>query len=281
MEMRVKFTETAPFVGVEYQYDVEKILYKGKSRFQEIMVFENPNFGRMLILDNVVQITDRDEFFYHEMLSHVLLHAHPNPRKVVVIGGGDGGTVREVCKHPGVEQVYFIEIDPEVIRVSEEFFPKVASANKDPRVEIKCMDGAEFIKSCKGDIDVVLVDSTDPIGFARTLYTDNFFKTIHEAMREDGMFGIQSESLLLHADIIAEVQQSIRKVFPISDLITFQTATYPGNWWTISVGSKKHDPRTLARPVEVGTRYYSDEMHAHSFLPRGFYERVLTGKLGW
>src|SRR3989304_3922357 len=113
----VKFSESAPFVPVDYSYEVDKILYRGKSKFQDIMVFENPHYGRMLILDGVVQITDRDEFFYHEMLAHVVMHAHPNPKRVIVVGGGDGGTVREVLKHKSVEKVYFIEIDPEVIRV--------------------------------------------------------------------------------------------------------------------------------------------------------------------
>ena len=124
--MAKRFSEVAPFVPIEYSYDVGKILYRGKSEFQKIMVFENPYFGKMLILDGVVQLTERDEFFYHEMLTHVIMNAHPNPRKVVVIGGGDGGTVREVLKHKKVEKVYFIEIDQKVIDVSRRFFPTIS-----------------------------------------------------------------------------------------------------------------------------------------------------------
>src|SRR4030066_2443621 len=122
----IKFFEKAPYAPVEYSYDVEEILYRGKSKFQEIKVIRNPYFGKMLILDNVVQITERDEFFYHEMLAHVAMHAHPNPRKVIVIGGGDGGTVREVLKHKTVKKIYFIEIDKKVIDISRKFFPSVA-----------------------------------------------------------------------------------------------------------------------------------------------------------
>jgi spermidine synthase len=118
----IKFTERAPYAPVEYLYDVEEILLKKKTKFQEIMVVKNPYFGKMLILDEVVQLTERDEFFYHEMLAHVVLNAHPNPKKVVVIGGGDGGAVREVLKHKSIEKVYFVEIDEEVINVSKKYF---------------------------------------------------------------------------------------------------------------------------------------------------------------
>ena len=122
----IKFFEKAPYAPVEYSYDVEEILYKGKSKFQEIRVIRNPHFGKMLILDDVVQLTEKDEFFYHEMLAHVVMHALPYPKKVIVIGGGDGGVVREVLKHKTVEKVYFVEIDEEVITVSNRFFPTVA-----------------------------------------------------------------------------------------------------------------------------------------------------------
>ncbi len=277
----IKFTETAPFVAVEYSYEVEKILYKGKSRFQEIMVFENPHFGRMLILDGIVQLTERDEFFYHEMLAQVAMHAHPEPRTVAVVGGGDGGTVREVLKHGCVEKLYFIEIDPEVIRVSREFFPSVSRSVDDPRVEIRNMDGAEFIKSRSSDIDVIVVDSTDPIGFARTLYAEEFFANVKNALREDGMYVTHSESLLLHPEMVTEVQQTLMKTFPVVDLYTAPIATYPGNWWAFDVGSKKHDPRRMRRKFEIDCRFYSEEMHAHSFVPRGFHEKVVKGEIKW
>ena len=277
----VRFTETAPFVAVEYSYEVEKMLFKKKSKYQDIMVFENPHFGRMLILDGIVQLTERDEFFYHEMLAHVLMHAHPNPEKVVVIGGGDGGTVREVLKHKCVEKLWFIEIDEEVIKTSKEFFPNVACSVDDPRVEIRNMDGAEFIKSKSSEVDLVIVDSTDPIGFARTLFSDGFFKAVNNALKEDGMYVTHSESLLLHSDIVAEVQQTLKDAFPVVDLYTTPIATYPGNWWTFAVGSKKLDPREIRRGYNIDTKFYDGEIHTHSFLPRGLYERLLKGEIKW
>jgi spermidine synthase len=277
----IKFTEAAPFVAVEYSYEVENILYKGKSKFQEIVVFENPHFGRMLILDGIVQLTERDEFFYHEMLTHVLMHAHPDPRRVVVVGGGDGGTVREVLKHKCVEKLYFIEIDRDVIEVSRKFFPTVSCSVDDPRVEIKNMDGAEFIKSKSSEIDLVIVDSTDPIGFARTLFSDEFFKSVNNALTDEGMYVTHSESLLLHPDIVTEVQQTLRGSFPVVDLYTAPIATYPGNWWTFAVGSKKPDPRQMRRPFELECRYYSEEIHGHSFVPRGLYDKIVKGEINW
>lgn len=277
----IRFFEKDPYAPIQYTYEVTKVLHKSRSPYQEIMVFENPFFGRVLVLDGVVQITERDEFFYHEMLVHVLMHAHPNPRRVIVIGGGDGGTVREVLKHKSVEKVYFIEIDREVINVSKKFFPKVASGMKDRRVEIKCMDGAEFVRNRKSDIDLVIVDSTDIVGFAKSLFTDTFFTSIRNCLRDDGMFVTLSESLHFHKELVAEVQKTMQKVFPVVDLYAAPIATYAGNWWTFSVGSKKLDPREVRRTQKLSTRYYSTEIHASSFLTKSMYSRLMSGKLGW
>lgn len=278
----IKFFEKAPYAPVEYAYDVEEILYKGKSKFQEIMVISNPYFGKMLILDDVVQLTERDEFFYHEMLTQVVLHAHPNPKKVVVIGGGDGGAVREVLKHKVVEKLYFVEIDEEVINTSKRFFPAVSSSIDDPRVEIKIMDGAEFILKRKpADIDVIIVDSTDIIGFARTLYTDEFFQTVHDRLTEDGMFVTHSESLHFHKDMVIEIQETLKRIFPIVDLYTAPIATYPGNWWTFACASKKYSLREVRRPHESGTKYYDEEVHLQSFFTKNLYKKLLNKELNW
>lgn len=278
----IKFTEKAPFAPVEYSYDVEEILYKGKSKFQEIMVIRNPYFGQMLILDNVVQLTERDEFFYHEMLTHIVMHSHPDPRKVVVIGGGDGGVVREVLKHKTVEKVYFVEIDEDVINVSRRYFPNIASGVDDPRVEIKIMDGAEFITKRKlSDIDVVIIDSTDIVGFARSLFTTDFFTSVRNCLTDKGMFVTHSESLHFHKDMVIEVQEILKKVFPIVDLYTASIATYPGNWWAFSVASKNLSPQETRRKFEIKTKYYSDEIHRQAFLPKGIYEKLMQRKLEW
>ena len=278
----IKFTEKAPYAPVEYLYDVEEILYKGKSAFQELMVIKNPYYGRMLILDDVVQITERDEFFYHEMLTHVVMHAHPGPKKVIVIGGGDGGVVREVLKHKTIEKCYFVEIDEEVINVSRKYFPDVSSGVDDPRVEIKIMDGADFVAKRKNaDIDAVIIDSTDIIGFARTLFTPKFFTAVKNCLSDQGMFVTHTESLHFHKDMVIEIQEALKKVFPLVDLYTTPIATYPGNWWAFAVASKGASPREVRNKAKMKTKYYSGEIHQQSFVPKGFYDKLMKRELEW
>ncbi len=278
----IKFTERAPYAPVEYQYDVEEILYKGKSAYQEIMVIRNPYYGKMLILDDVVQMTERDEFFYHEMLTHVVLHAHPGPKKVIVIGGGDGGVVREVLKHKTIEKVFFVEIDEEVINISRKFFPNVSSGVDDPRVEIKIMDGADFVARRKAsDIDAVIIDSTDIIGFARSLFTPAFFTAVRNCLSDQGMFVTHTESLHFHKDMVIEIQEALKKIFPLVDLYTAAIATYPGNWWAFAIASKGVSPREVRNKRKIKARYYSTEVHQQSFMPRELYEKLMKRKLEW
>jgi spermidine synthase len=278
----IKFFEKAPYAPVEYSYDVEEILYKGKSKYQEIKVIRNPYFGRMLILDDVVQLTERDEFFYHEMLTHIVMHSLPDPRKVVVIGGGDGGVVREVLKHRNVEKVYFVEIDEKVINVSREYFPDIASGIDNQRVDIKIMDGAEFIMKRKlSDIDAVIIDSTDIIGFARSLFTVDFFSNVRDCLTKEGMFVTHTESLHFHKDMVIEIQEIMKNVFPVVDLYTAPIATYPGNWWAFSVASKNLSPREIRRKFKIKTKYYSDEIHQQAFMPKGMYKKLMQRKLLW
>jgi spermidine synthase len=277
----IKFFEKDPYSPIQYVYDVEKVLYKGKSSFQDIMVIENSYFGRILILDGVVQLTEKDEFFYHEMLVHVIMHSHPEPKRVVVIGGGDGGAVREVLRHETVEKIYFVEIDREVTEISKRFFPTVSSGVDDPKVEMHNIDGAEFIKSRSEEFDVVIVDSTDIIGFAKSLFTVEFFKAVKESLRDRGMFVTLSESLHFHKEMVVNVQETMRLVFPIVDLYTAPIATYAGNWWTFSCASLSLDPRQIRRECVKGTRYYSEEIHQQAFLPMSLYKKLMNKELNW
>jgi spermidine synthase len=277
----LRFFEKEPYAPVEYAYEVEKVLFKGKSKFQDILVIENPYFGKMLILDGIVQLTERDEFFYHEMLTHVVMHAHPNPKRVLVIGGGDGGVVREVIKHDEIEKVYFVEIDEEVINVSKRFFPTVSCSIDHPKVEIKIMDGADFLRKTRPPIDVVIIDSTDIIGFARSLFRKDFFGDVLKSLTEQGFFVTHCESLHFHKDIVLEIQNTLKDVFPLVDLYTSPIATYPGNWWAFSVGSLQLDPRETRRPVQIETRYYDDEVHRQAFFPKSLYRKLLGKELQW
>jgi spermidine synthase len=273
----VYFMERDPYAPIRHCYGISKILYEGKSKYQEIQVVESHYFGKMLILDGVVQFTEKNEFFYHEMLTHPVMFAHKNPQNVLIIGGGDGGILREVLKHKTVKKAVLVDIDKDVVEVSKKFFPTVACSMDDPRAIILNEDGFKYIQDYKNEFDVIIVDSTDPVGFAHVLTTEEFFKYVFEALKEDGIYVGQSESLHYHLDIVVRFQKALKKSFPIVDLYTTVIPVYAGYWWSFSVGSKAYNPREISREVDIETRFYSDEIHKNAFLPPNFYQKILSG----
>lgn len=275
------FWEKDPFSPINYCYQIQEILFCGRTKYQDIKVLTNAYFGKMLILDNVVQLTERDEHFYHEMLAQVPLHAHPSPVDVLIIGGGDGGVLREVLKHKGVKRVVVVEIDREVIEVSRKFFPGLATGFADARTQILERDGSEFLAKTKEGFDLILVDCTDPVGIAESLFTDQFFQNAFSALKWDGIFAAQTESLHFHREFVGEVQRHLAEIFPIVDLYTVPLATYAGNWWSFSIASKKYNPREMKRRCEIPTRYYAEDIHSHAFLPLSIYHRLKSGRKDW
>jgi spermidine synthase len=269
------FYERDPFSPIRYVYQPQQILHSEQSEFQEISVFECAFFGRVLVLDGVVQLTERDEFIYHEMLSQVVLHAHPQPENILVIGGGDGGVVREVAKHDVVKRIDLVELDIRVVEVSKQFLPTVAASFDDPRLNIVQMDGIKFLQQSNQTYEVIIVDCTDPVGPAEGLFSDEFFANAARRLAPDGMFVAQTESLHFHLPFVADVQRRLSRQFTVADLFTAPLATYAGNWWTFSIGSKGRNPRTQARNCEVSTKYYADDVHTHAFLPRSLYDRLI------
>lgn len=280
MSGHLVFLEREPASHVSYAYEVVRVLHRERSPLQEILVFENPWFGRVLALDGIVQLTERDEFVYHEMLAQVPLHAHPRPRRVAIIGGGDGGTLREVLKHPEVERAVLVEMDEAVVRVSRRFFPGLSAGFDDPRARIVIQEGSQFLRETDERFDLILVDSTDPIGPAEGLFTEEFFRTAAERL-EEGMLVAQTESLYFHWRFTARVQRRLRRVFPRVDLYTVPLSTYPGNWWSFSVASQLHDPQRPLRPCRVPVRFYRPELHRRCFLPPSLYQDLLAERLPW
>lgn len=248
---------------------VREVLRRERSEYQELMVLDTHEFGRMLVLDNVIQTTERDEFTYHEMMAHVPLFAHPNPRRVLVIGGGDGGVLREVLKHPTVEAAHLAEIDARVVEVARELLPEVNDFD-DPRVKVFITDGIRHVQEHPDSYDVIIVDSTDPVGPAVALFDEGFHRAVFAALREHGIFVQQSESPFFTRDLIRQVQASLRRVFPVATLYWGVVPTYPGGLWTYSVASKGPDP---SRPdperwsrYGLATRYYTPEVHRAAFV---------------
>ncbi|MGE5509387.1 MAG: polyamine aminopropyltransferase [Chitinophagales bacterium] len=250
---------------------VTKTLRTEQTEFQSLEVFETPQWGRMLTLDGLVMTTDRDEFVYHEMITHVPLFAHPQPEHVCVIGGGDGGAIREIIKHPSVKTATLVEIDGRVIEASKEFFPQIASGLGDPRVKVFVDDGIKHIAEARNRYDLVIVDSTDPIGPAVGLFAREFYQNVFAALREDGLFVAQTESPFYHSDLIRDTFATVRSIFPVTRLYLAAIPTYPSGLWSFTVGSKKHDPSAPApgRELSFATRYYTPELHRGAFaLPK-------------
>lgn len=249
----------------------KKTYHTEKTEFQDLALIETEQFGRMLVLDGTVQTTIEDEFVYHEMISHVPLFTHKNPKKVLVIGGGDGGAIREIIKHPSVEKAVLCEIDGRVIEVSKEYLPEISCALGDKRVEVLVADGIKYVKENKGEFDVIMVDSTDPVGPAVGLFAVDFYRAIYEALKDDGIFVAQTESPFFHKDLIKNVYSDVSSIFPITRLYTCAIPTYPSGYWSFTMGSKKYDPleTDISQIPELDTKYYCPQIHKAVFaLPK-------------
>jgi spermidine synthase len=274
--MNVRFQESDQSPDPHMSFRVRSVLHRVQSAYQEVVVYDTVEFGRMLALDDIVMTTERDEFFYHEMIVHVPLAVHPAPRRVVVVGGGDGGAVREVLRHPTVEEVVLAEIDAEVIAASRRHLPSIACALDDPRVRVEVGDGVAYLASCQGAFDAIVVDAPDPVGPAVGLFAPDFYRAAARALRPGGVFSAQGESPFLHADVVRAMQAALRAAFPVVRLYWGVVPSYPGGLWSYAFASLGPDPLTDAvRPVP-GTRYWSPEIHRAAVVLPPF-ARALVG----
>jgi spermidine synthase len=262
---------------------VTRSLFSGRSEFQQLDIVETPEFGRMMLLDGLVMVTERDEFVYHDMIVHPALFTHPTPQRVLVIGGGDGGTIREVVRHPGVEKAVLCEIDGLVVEKSLELLPSMAcELEGNPRVEVNIGDGIAYIREHRNAFDVILVDSTDPIGPAVGLFEEDFYRTVAAALKDDGIMVAQSESPFYHADIQKNMFGNLRCVFPIVEMYQAFIPTYPSGYWSFAFASKKYHPvkdfdRNRAARREFHTRYYNEDLHLGAFMLPTFARENIAG----
>lgn len=217
---------------------VKRTLHTEKTDFQYLEMVETEEWGNMLLLDGMVMTTQRDEFVYHEMVAHVPLFTHPNPENVLVVGGGDGGVIREVLKHPNVKKATLVDIDGKVIEYSKKYLPEIASGLEDERVEVKVDDGFMHIAQSENEYDVIMVDSTEPVGPAVNLFTKGFYAGISKALKEDGIFVAQTDNPWFKADLIRKVQKDVKEIFPITRLYLANIPTYPSGLWSFTIGSK-------------------------------------------
>ncbi|MCX7760704.1 MAG: polyamine aminopropyltransferase [Hydrogenothermaceae bacterium] len=233
-----------------------------QSEFQEILLLDTYEYGKMLVLDGAVQTTERDEFIYHEMLAHPALLAHQNPKRVLVIGGGDGGTVREVLKHSTVEEVHLCEIDKMVIEVSKEYLPTISGKLNDGKVTVFVEDGNKFLDERKNYYDVILLDLSDPVGPAEALFKRNFYQKVKASLREDGIMAAQTESPFLQEEYFKTAVQEIKAVFKNSQTYLAFIPTYPAGMWSFTLASDNNDFSTLKDKniSNLNTKYLSDKI---------------------
>ncbi len=267
---------------VKLSIRVDKQLYSGQSSFQRIDVFESPEFGRFLTLDGYMMLTERDEFIYHEMITHVPMAVHPGARRVLVVGAGDGGVVRELAKYDGIEQIDMVEIDEQVVEVCKKYLPQTAGRLKDPRVRIYYEDGLRFIRSREDLYDLIIVDSTDPFGPGEGLFTKEFYGNCYRALTEDGIMVNQHESPFYGEDAKAcrRAHKRIVDSFPISRVYQAHIPTYPSGHWLFGFASKKYHPIHDLRGEDwkrlgIETRYYTPKLHEGAFCLPAYVEQLL------
>ncbi len=265
------FSEICPmWPGVSLSLKIKKVLYSKKSKFQQIDMFQTENHGKMLVLDGIIQLTQSDEFAYHEMLVHVPLFAHTSPEDILVIGGGDGGVLREVSRHKCVKNIDFCEIDEDVIKVCKKFLPDLACGFDDPRVNVHIADGSFWVQEHRHQYDVIIVDSSDPIGPGEVLFERPFYEGLKGALKPNGIVATQGESFFMHQECVVNLAGITKKLFPIHAYSYFLVPTYPGGNIGVCLGSLGYDVKAPNRdiPVSVQTqlKYYCSEIHKASFV---------------
>ena len=268
--------------NVKFSIRVERQLYSGQSEFQRIDVFESPEFGRFLTLDGYMMLTERDEFIYHEMITHVPLAVHPKVKRVLVIGAGDGGVIRDLVRYPEIEDIDLVEIDELVVEVCRKYLPQTACRLDDPRVHIHYEDGLKYIRSCEDEYDLILVDSTDPFGPGEGLFTREFYGNCFKALKDDGIMINQHESPFYAEDAAAcqSMHKLIVESFPISKIYQAHIPTYPSGHWLFGFASKKYHPlrdldETRWNLRGLSCKYYTTTLHKGAFYIPAYVERLL------
>ena len=268
--------------NVRFSIRVDKQLYSAQSDFQHIDVFSSPEFGRFLILDGYMMFTEKDEFIYHEMITHVPMAVHPRVERVLLIGAGDGGAARELTRYNTVQHIDLVEIDPQVIAVCREFFPHMTQSFDDPRLHIHHEDGLRYVRRVKDEYDLIIVDSTDPFGPGEGLFTKEFYGNCFKALKEDGIMVNQHESAFYEGDAAAVRRAHQRIVQSFSLCMAYQAhiPTYPSGHWLFGFSTKKYHPLRDFKGAEwkalgIKTRYYNTQLHLGAFALPNYVEDIL------
>jgi spermidine synthase len=280
--MNIRFTENYPEVAAGLSIDIKRILYSGKSPFQKIEVFETEKFGRMLVIDGCIMLTERDEFIYHEMIAHVPLYVYPKPENILVIGGGDGGTVREISRHKEIIKVDLVDIDRRVSEVCLEFFPGISRKLLSEKVNCLFENGVEFVKRSNKKYDLIIIDSTDPINMGEGLFTADFYQNCFNILKVDGILVNQTESPVFSGHWVQSISKKLKKTFPIVRFYSANIPTYPSGFWTFGFASKKYDPlyhfqKQRYFKDKMKLKYYNADIHQASFGLPNYVKELIDG----
>ena len=281
------FTETL-YDALGQSFRIDKVYFESKTEHQHLMIFHNAYLGRIMVLDGVVQTTEKDEFVYHEMMAHVPLLAHGNAKQVLIIGGGDGGMLREVLKHPGIDQVTMVEIDLAVIETARAYLPNHSQGAFDnPRANIVIADGMEFVRDTKQMFDVIICDSTDPIGPGEILFSENFYAQCKRVLNRDGVIATQNGVAFFQIDEVRTTAARLSQHFSDTTFYSAAVPTYYGGIMTFAWGSnepalRQVDVETLQHRYNkagISTRYYTPEVHRAAFaLPKYIVDAIAESK---
>ncbi len=263
----------SPSSGIFFK--TERWLYQGKSAFQKIEILENRYFGRVLLLDGLVQTTETDEFFYHEMLAHPALVVHHDPQQALIIGGGDGGLLKELLRHP-VKKARMVEIDALVLEVAQRYFPWLSACRQDSRAKIITAEGMEFLHKSKETYDVILVDSSEPVGPSVSLHQEKFYEILHKRLGPGGIACVQVGSPFYQKESIIRAKSFFSKFFKIVRLYLTPVPTYPGGLWCFAFLSDKIEPFSIKRKPPPGLKYYNRDIHRAAFVLPNFLKEHLT-----
>jgi len=273
------FTEQHADAGSAFSLKIKQKLHEELSEFQHLEIYETETFGNLMIIDGCTMVSTRDNFFYHEMMSHPALFTHPNPKRVWIIGGGDCGTLREVLKHPSVEQAVQIDIDERVTRLAEIYFPELCESNNDPRADLKFIDGIKWVKdAAPNSVDIIIVDSTDPVGPALGLFSEEFYRDCFACLSENGMVVQQSESALYHVKLIGEMRAAMSASgFNNLQTLFFPQCLYPSGWWSATIASKGdlskfREADSAGKPFD--TTYYNVDIHKAALAQPEFFKKA-------
>lgn len=268
--------------NVRFSTKIKRQLHSEKSPFQQIDVFDTEEFGKLLTIDGIVMVTEKDEFIYHDMITHVAMATNPSIKKVLVIGAGDGGTVRELTRYNTIEKIDMVEIDEVVVKVSREYLPFTACKLDDHRVNLYFEDGIKFVEGKESQYDLIIVDSTDPIGPGEGLFTKAFYANCYKALTENGILINQNESPYYAATAreMKRAHSKIKGIFPIAKAYQYYIPTYPGGHYIFGFASKTLDPVKDFNPEKwnslgIKTRYYNTELHVGAFALPNYVKEML------